>query len=367
MKTEPLSPTGHSYRYAELNITHHSVTCHNCNLSEEAPHSYVYGSCICGAVEIKEPIEDVTLKLNHSLNLASDISVNLVVSKTLLVGFDMDTVYVESVIDTYEGNEKTGTQTIRIRPVESEYYYYFTLDGLTAVQMNDKIVSVLYGTKDGQPYYSPVDTYSIATYAYAQLNKTGIAESLKILCADLLRYGSKAQIFKAYRTDSLADSAMTEAQRAYLSDIETVTFGNTNRVLNDLENAPITWAGKALNLESKVALKFIFNSASYNGDLSELTLRISYEDAYGNPKTEVVTAPEPYGQGTGAYVFTVDSLPAAELRAVVSVQIYAGHTPVSCTLRYSADTYGNNKTGTLLHLCKALFAYSDSAKAYFAP
>ena len=66
------------------------------------------------------------------------------------------------------------------------------------------------------------------------------------------------------------------------------------------------------------------------------------------------------------YVFTLDTLLAAELRAIVSAQIFAGETPVSCTLQYSADTYGNNKTGPLLHLCKALFAYSDSAKAYFA-
>jgi hypothetical protein len=51
---------------------------------------------------------------------------------------------------------------------------------------------------------------------------------------------------------------------------------------------------------------------------------------------------------------------------VVSVQIYNGDTPLSATLQYSPDTYGNNKTGTLLELCKALFAYSDSAKAYFA-
>ena len=61
----------------------------------------------------------------------------------------MDTVYVESIIDIYEGNEKIGTTTIRIDPVESEYYYYFTLNGLTAVQMNDTISSTLYGTKDG--------------------------------------------------------------------------------------------------------------------------------------------------------------------------------------------------------------------------
>ena len=53
------------------------------------------------------------------------------------------------------------------------------------------------------------------------------------------------------------------------------------------------------------------------------------------------------------------------LRAVVSVQVFAGDIPVSCTLQFSADTYGNNQKGDLLTLCKALMAYSDSAKAYF--
>jgi hypothetical protein len=67
----------------------------------------------------------------------------------------------------------------------------------------------------------------------------------------------------------------------------------------------------------------------------------------------------------GVYAFTVDTLLAAELRTVVSVQVYEGETPVSCTLQFSADTYGNGRTGDLLDLCKALFAYSDSAKIYF--
>ena len=159
---------------------------------------------------------------------------------------------------------------------------------------------------------------------------------------------------------------MTEAHRAYLSDIETVTFGNTNKVLNDLDNAPIAWAGKALNLESKVALKFIFNPAGYNGDVKDLTLRISYEDVNGDRKNVTLGDPELYNEAMGYYVFTFDGLLAAELRSVVSAQIYAGETPVSCTLQYSSDTYGNNKTGTLLDLCKALVAYSDSARSYFA-
>jgi len=361
-----LTRLGHDPVYTDLGDGTHIEGCSRCDRNAVKEHTYEDGTCVCGAREVMTPIEDPTLKLNHSLNLASDISVNLVVLKSLLTDFDMDTVYVESTIEIYEGNEKKGTKTVRITPVESQYYYYFTLDGLTAVQMNDKIFSVLYGTKNGQLYYSPVDEYSIATYAYGQLSKTGIAAGLKTLCADLLRYGSKAQSFKAYRNDSLADSAMTEEHKAYLSAIEAVTFGNTNRVLNDLTNAPITWAGKSLNLESKVALKFVFNMGTYTGKLADLSLRISYEDVYGNEKTEILANPEPYGQGTGAYVFTVDSLLAAELRTVVSARIYAGNTPVSATLQYSADTYGNNKTGVLLDLCKALFAYSDSAKAYFA-
>jgi len=328
-------------------------------------HSYTEGVCSCGQVDNKVPVEDASLKLNHSLNLASDISVNLLVSKSLLEGFDMDTVYVESAVDTYEGNVKTGTKLIRITPVDNGYFYYFTLDGLTAVQMNDRIASVLYGTKDGQVYYSPVDEYSIGAYAYAQLNNEDRPESLKILCADLLRYGSMAQIFKAYRVDSLVDANMTALHRGYLSDVEAVTFGNHNRVLDDIENATVTWAGKALNLESKVTLKFAFYPASYTGSLSDLTLHISYTDIHGNTKTEILGSPELYLASSGVYAFTLDTLLAAELRAVISAQIYAGETPVSPTLEYSPDTYGNGKTGDLLNLCKALFAYSDSAKTYF--
>ncbi len=362
--TAQYTPIPHSYSYHITDKNMHKRSC-SCGYSKEESHSYENGKCICGETEIKEAMEDATLKLNHSLNLASDISVNFLVPKTMLEGFDMTTVYVESTLDTYEGEEKTGTAVIRIEAVESEYYYYFTLDGLTAVQMNDRISSVLYGTKDGQPYYSPADEYSIATYAYSQMNNGERPESLKILCADLLRYGAKAQIFKSYRLDSLADAAMSDTHKSYLSDMDAVTFGNTNRVLSDLENAPINWAGKSLNLESKVALKFVFDPTNYTGSLSDLILRISYEDAQGSAKTLVLKAPELYGEGMGVYVFTVDTLLAAELRTVVSAQIYAGDTPVSCTLQYSADTYGNNKTGALLTLCKSLFAYSDSAKAFF--
>ena len=277
----------------------------------------------------------------------------------------MDTVYVESILDIYEGNAKVGEESVRLYPVESGNYYYFTVSGLTAVQMNNSIRSVLHGSKEGQEHYSPVDNYSISTYAYSQLNKTGISTSLKVLCADLLRYGASAQIYKGYRTDALADSTMSEAHQAYLSDIAEVSFGNTSLYSKDLENAPVTWVGKALNLDSKVELKFIFDPLNYGGDLADLHLQVAYTDVKGDPVSLSVEHWDVYDESMGYYSFTLDTLLAAELRTLVSAQIFAGTQPVSCTLQYTPDTYGNNKTGPLGDLCKALFAYSDSAKAYF--
>ena len=355
--------TSHVYDYVPKEDTH-VATC-ACGYSFTEKHIYDNTQCICGVVKIMEPMEDSSLKLGHTLNLASDISLNLAISKSLLEGFDMNTVYVESVIDIYDGNEKTGTKIIRITPVENGNYYYFTLEGLTAVQMNNRISSVLHGTKDGQEYYSPTDSYSIADYAYSQMGKTGIPSALKTLCADLLRYGACAQIFKNYRTNALATDLMTDAQNNYLSDIESIAFGNVNRIIGDPEAYPIRWQGKALNLQSKVCLKFIFSSEAYIGDISDFTLHVEYTDIFGSEKTAILTDTELYNAERGYYAFSLDSLLASELRTVIKVQIYAGETAVSPILEYSADTYGNHKTGALGDLCRALFAYSDSAKAYF--
>ncbi len=361
----PVPALGHSYVYSPVSRLTHRVTCQKCDLSAEAEHSYTEGYCICGEPELKEPVEDASLKLKHSLNLASDISVNLVISKSALEGFDMDTVYVESTINTFAGNEQTGTSNMRVEPVESGNYYYFTLDGLTAVQMNNTISSVLYGTKNGQPYYSPVDEYSIATYAYSMLNSTTDTKMLT-LCADLLRYGAEAQSFKKYRTDALVDAQMTDAHRSYLSNTEALTFTSTDASLNDLADPAITWVGKTLDLGSKVGLKFVFNTKNYSGDISKLSMKVSYLGSTGETKTVTLTGAEVYNVTNSYYSFSFYGLLASELRTVVDVAVFEGDTQLTETLRYSAESYAaRNAAGSLAPLCKALFAYSDSAKTYF--
>ena len=58
---------------------------------------------------------------------------------------------------------------------------------------------------------------------------------------------------------------------------------------------------------------------------------------------------------------------AAEAAKKVEIVVYEGNTRLSETMRYSAETYASNTIGKPLEsLTRALFAYSDSAKAYFA-
>ena len=55
-----------------------------------------------------------------------------------------------------------GTKTVTVEPWENGEYFYYTLTGLTAVQMGDVVTAQLCMEKDGQTYLSKEDSYSIA-------------------------------------------------------------------------------------------------------------------------------------------------------------------------------------------------------------
>ncbi len=355
---------GHTCTYLE-NGELHSFTCKSCGFSGEEEHSYANGICtLCKAIAPSTaPIFDSNINFAHSLNLASDISINFAIKTTYLS--DYDSFYLECTMTDYDGNEAVGTQVFVI---EDYYlngsYYYFTLTGINALQMGDDVSAVLYMMKGEQEYYSKTDVYSVATYAYNKLNSSS-DDSLKRMCANLLQYGAKAQIWKSYRTDALVDAKMTAAHKAYLTDLNSVTFQSNNQTIQDVQNPPITWGGKALKMETKVTVRFVMNATNYIGNLDDLSLRISFTNVNGQTESVILTEHVLYDASRNFYSFDFDGLLAAELRAVMTVAVYEGDTQVSPTLKYSVDTFGNGKTGTLGAAVQAMIAYSDSALAFF--
>ncbi len=360
---ETVGRLGHDYGYTDNGNGTHTGACSRCDKTTTAVHSFTDGTCVCGAKEIVEPILDETIQIYHTLDLASDISISFVVPMSALTSYD--SYYLECTLPEYKGIELTGISTVQIRPVVNGNYYYFTLTGITAVRMGDMVEAVLHMTKDGAAYISRTDTYSVATYAYAMLNSTSDTKMLS-LCADLLRYGAEAQTYKKYRTDSLVDAAMTATHRSYLSNTEALIFTATDIFLRDLEAPMIHCVGKTLDLGSKVGMKFVFSTANYSGDIAKLSMKVSYTGSNGEAKTVTLTGAEAYNANAGYYSFTFYGLLASELRTIVDVAIYEGNTQLSETLRYSAETYASKTAGTALEsLTRALFAYSDSARAYF--
>ncbi len=357
---ETVAALGHDYSYMSNKNGKHTGTCSRCDHDFTENHTFENGACFCGDTEITV---DESIKLYHTLDLASDISITFAVPKTALSSYD--SYYLECTLPEYAGNTQTGTSTVQIQPVVNGNYYYFTVTGITAVRMGDMVDAVLHMTKGTQTYISQTDSYSVATYAYGMLSSTTNAKMLT-LCADLLRYGAEAQSFKKYRTDALVDAAMTDAHKAYLSDTESMSFAATDSTLNDLASPVIPWVGKTLDLGTKVGMKFVFNAKNYSGDIANLSMKVSYKGSNSEIKTVTLTNPAAYSAANSYYSFTFYGLLASELRTVVDVTIYEGETQLSQTLRYSAESYASKTTaGALADLCKALFAYSDSAKAYF--
>ena len=358
---------GHSYSYSSVDSKQHKAQCKNCSFSYTENHSFADGKCVCGYEQINtKPVLMDELKIMHSLNLASDISINYAISKAQLAGFDMSTAYMECIYEVYSGNSTMGNETVRLYPVDRGDYYYFTFTGINAVMVGDSIMSTFYGVKNGTLYCSEQDFYSVSTYAYSRLADSASSAKLKKLCADLLRYGSLAQSYKDYRTEFPADAYMTDVDMAYLTNLNNVKFDNVNKTTAELSNATVTWAGKALIMDSKVAIRYIVDLSKFTGNRSDLSLQITYTDMNGATKTATVKELVVYDAAKGYYAFDFSDLLAAELRQVVNAAVYNGSKRASSVLQYSASTYGNGKSGELGELCKALMAYSDSAKAYFA-
>ena len=366
-----IDATGHNYIKVVTPATcttagSEDYTCSACNDFYSTPipatgHTYVNGICTqCGQVGGNI---DSTITINHTLNLASDISINFAVKAALLSAYD--SYYLECKVPVYSGNTLQSYNTVIIQPVMSGSYYYFTLTGITAVQIGDEVQATLHMSKAGTQYISSTDYYSVAEYAYSQLNKDGSTAKLNTLCANLLQYGASAQTYKSYRTNAYADAAMTTVHKSYLTSLDTVTFQNHNRSCGDLNSPAVTWQGKSLNLDSKITVKYVINVANYNGNIEDLNLRISYMDYNGVSKSVILKDIEKYGTNANWYSFDFDGLLAAELRQVLSAAVYEDDVRVSETLEYSIDSYGNGKTGNLLTVCKAMVAYSDSALAYF--
>ena len=120
----------------------HTVFCSLCTYAYTEDHDYRSGECICGGKELRV---DETIRIGHTLNLTADIAINFAVAEAQLAHYD--SYYMECVVPMYEGNILTGTKTVTLEPEKRNGYYYFVLDGLISLEINNIVQARLHLTK----------------------------------------------------------------------------------------------------------------------------------------------------------------------------------------------------------------------------
>ncbi len=139
-----ISANGHNALYAD-NGNDHTVTCENCDYSETVVHSFVDGTCICGAVEILEPVykpnEDLTLTMSISVGAEMQVFYNVLNSRVK----NFESFYIEVVKEVVGGESVTtiyslenGNLTAATNAAGNISRYSATYTGIFAMEMGDK-------------------------------------------------------------------------------------------------------------------------------------------------------------------------------------------------------------------------------------
>ncbi len=253
-------------------------------------------------------------------------------------------------------------------------YMVFPLKGIAAKEMNDSIKAVLYAVKDGVKYQYNAVNYSITTYVLNRLNASNVTDKERTMLVDLLNYGSKAQIYFEYRLDALANSVLSEEQKAYgsqnVDEIELESIYDYNHTESD----PIGFAGVSVLFGDSVKLKFLLDFKNFNGDTDKISIIVTYQDINGNTHKKEIRFSDLSPNGD-YFTFTFDGVAIKDMGMPLQVQIFENYDSEeeiqhSGTFNYSIETYAarsveNSDKEEFIDLVKYMMAFSRSAGRYF--
>ena len=300
-----------------------------------------------------------------SLCLENDITVLLKAKVE-----ELDRYYMEPyAVVTQELEEgQTETQIIQATISEDGMYYEFRYTGVNAEEIGDKLDATIYAYDDyGLVKGKTITGYSVVAYCQGMLKKTSEELNLseektavfKTLLVDLVNYGSDAQNYFGYKTDTLAKEQIGEEYKELASD-DSVLDGLQsvrNICYEKIENPSLKWKSASLILKAKTT---IILKVEYEGDINDVKLYARME----NGNTYLVEKYEAYGNGI--YCFEFDQIKASEFGRAIDFYFMKGDTVISNTPRYSVESYVVNKVNdtTVGPVLKTLTKYGKSALKY---
>jgi predicted SnoaL-like aldol condensation-catalyzing enzyme len=278
-----------------------------------------------------------------NMTLGNELSMNFFISKSVI---DETKDYYVQVTKTYaDGREDVTRYFAKDEWLTLGSNYYVEFDGIAAKEMNDAIyVQVFYAD------HTPVSTLwndSVVNYVARILEDHD--DKTKTMLVDMLNYGAAAQLHFGYDTDNLANSRLTDAQKAYATE---------SVVMNDYREKGDNYYGSNLELGNEIVLGLYFKNVD-----ETMYAMITYTDHYGKAQSVRVEGSDFLKSGA-LYRIPVKSLVIADARKNVTCTVYAADGTVVGSCVDSVESYiaRMSETGALY---EAIMKFADSAYKHF--
>ena len=227
--------------------------------------------------------------------------------------------------------------------IQGAKHYYFSFSNVSGKEMADNIYVTIYNA-EGEAISNEY-TESIRSYVMRILDDQN-AETRTML-VDMLNYGSAAQNTYTYGTDNLANSLLSETQKAYGS--------STVKTCTDSRVKGANYQGTRLVLKNSILMQF-----GFSGLTADMTAKVEFTNHRGTKISETVA---PVKLDNGAYAIEVNQIVAADGRIPVTVTVYDANGNVYGTATDSMESY-IARMGTSDPLYAAIMMFSDAAYAY---
>ena len=352
----------HTYICTDNGDGTHTTACACGDISvENEAHTFVDGTCACGATEV---LTDANLKFysdKGDLILGDEIKGSFVMSAK-------NRIYDDYYVEFKMGDSVTN---VPVSMTSGNYRYFFYT--VFATHMTETVEVTLYGVKDSVVYRGQSLTWTVRDSIIAKLDSwigSYATDAKKAaacdLLANMLQYGTEAQkeLNKEntnYPTDNI-DSR-------YLALIKTTTPAMGEKPTDDESGKQATVYRLGMMLQEKIKLYAMFKvsnaGSTQNADYSAV-IELTHKD--GTTSTYEYTADELTFSGTKTKYVSVyfDKINSNEMRCSMKFKLYLNGEQISATIVRSADMMANDLLTTYPTLIPAIMNYSDCAEIYFA-
>ena len=283
---------------------------------------------------------------------------------------------------TFGTENQTGTlsDAMDVIPgaVKNDSQYIVHTNGISAKKLGDTLYFKVYAKlADGSYVYSDLYNYSAKTYAMNQLKGTN--DAVKPLVVAMLNYGSAAQQYFDYRTDSLMNADLTADQQALVQKYDSgmasaIVPVESHKAGAFVANGGFTRMRPSVTFGGAFSINYFFTPA-YAPD-GEITMY--YWDAKTLNSIDAMTAENALGiekmvqvEG-GEYFAAYTDIAAKEIGDTVYVAaVYESNGVTYCTgvLPYSLSLYckrfAENTTSPAQNLAAATMVYGHYAEKFF--